>query len=755
MKKRFYFILFAAWFWPTLLFSQSVKIGDILCTDGSTVSAADFPSSGKTAEGIVFYVNETGHGWAVSLECQSVNTHWVTSGHYNEMFNIPDLHDFEYSRDAIYDLDGYSNTAIIRNTHGSDWYPAAWSVDFNQGWYLPAAGQLRWLMAYINEINASLSVVHGTLFSFDHPRWYWTSTERGGAHAIVVSQTGSVANYPKWNYIGQYQIGVRAVKSFTVQAQTPTIGEVVTAPDGQQGVVFYVDPNDSSYWLAALNDLSSNYQWGLANDLPDLDNYNENNQFVTLHGVHCGYDATSYMREAMGTATQYASSHVDLDNGWHIPSAGQLSKLFAALPFIETVFTNNGGTSLNKDSYWTSTECSSSNAWTISFGPTSYTAGILAARDKTASYAVRPIWSQSCETVHLPTVGNIMTPEAICADESLTLQIPESQFANTQGWQMSPTVTFDNPSPYHGEPLDSSYNGWFLRYFATNEASTVYSNVVNIAVWPKYETSINVMACTHYVWNGIDYNESGVYEQSFTSIHGCDSIVTMNFTVADVITNEWTVQTCDSLTWNDTTYTEPGDYVQVFTTMQGCDSTVILHLVPDDYPAAIPEINGLQEVYVSTDIILGKYHYFIDPVEFATHYEWILEGPNWVLDTTGTHCSLWVTLPGTATLKVRAWNKCGYTEQQIVIHAGFFDIDDNPTIPVAVYPNPARDKVFIEAEGIMRVRLFDLLGQCLIEKEGNMGDKTEISLNNLTPAFYTIEILTEKGRFIRKLNVTR
>jgi len=283
----------------------------------------------------------------------------------------------------------------------------------------------------------------------------------------------------------------------------------------------------------------------------------------------------------------------------------------------------------------------------------------------------------------------------------------------------------------------------------------VYSNVVNIAVWPNYETSINVMACTHYVWNGIDYNESGVYEQSFTSIHGCDSIVTMNFTVADVVTNEWTVRTCDSLTWNDSTYTEPGDYVQVFTTSQGCDSTVILHLVPDDYPAAIPEINGLQEVYVSTDIILGKYHYFIDPVEFATHYEWILEGPNWVLDTTGTHCNLWVTLPGTATLKVRAWNKCGYSEQQIVIHAGFFDIDDNPTIPVAVYPNPARDKVFIEAEGVIRIRLFDLLGQCLIEKEGNMGDKTEISLNNLTPAFYTIEILTEKGRFIRKLNVTR
>ena len=69
----------------------------------------------------------------------------------------------------MYDFDGYHNTQIIRNTHGADWYPAAWSVDFDNGWFLPSAGQMRWLMAYINEVNASLDTVHGTTFVFDHP----------------------------------------------------------------------------------------------------------------------------------------------------------------------------------------------------------------------------------------------------------------------------------------------------------------------------------------------------------------------------------------------------------------------------------------------------------------------------------------------------------------------------------------------------------------------------------------------------------
>lgn len=42
--------------------------GDVLCTDGSTVKAADYAGGSKTARGVVFYVDTTGqHGWAVKL----------------------------------------------------------------------------------------------------------------------------------------------------------------------------------------------------------------------------------------------------------------------------------------------------------------------------------------------------------------------------------------------------------------------------------------------------------------------------------------------------------------------------------------------------------------------------------------------------------------------------------------------------------------------------------------------------------------
>ena len=799
MRFRILHIIAVVMLATTSLFGQTVKIGDILCTDGSTVSPEQFAASGRVAEGIVFYVDETGEGWAVSLECQAVNTHWVTQEYYYETYDIPDLQNFEYSRDALYDFDGYSNTDIIRIAHGADWYPAAWSVDFDNGWYLPAAGQLRWLMAYINEVNTSLSVVHGTPFVFDNPRWYWTSTERGGAHAVVVSQTGSVANYPKWNYIGQYEIGVRAVKSFTVQAQSPIIGEVVTAPDGQQGVVFYVDPDNGAYWLAAMDDLTSSYPWGPGNDIPDLYNYNENDQYVVLHGVHCGYDATLHMRNAMGSSSQYAPNHVDLDQGWHIPSAGQLSKLFAALPFLESIFANNGGTTLSGGYYWTSTECSSEKAWAMNCGANLYTEGILSAQSKSSEYHVRPVWSLSCENIVLPTVGSITTPEAICANESLTLEIPESQFADTQGWQLSETADFSNPVDYDGDPLEAEYNGWYLRYYVTNTYGTVYSNSVRISIWPTYATSFQAQACTSYDWNGTTYTESGNYTQNLTSIHGCDSIVTLHLTIVETLTHEWSIEACDRYTWNGITYTVPGDYVQEFESVDGCDSIVTLHLafsqsieVEADttacvsfywvgqeyfesgiydhvfltsggcdslvhqhltvkpYPEEVGAIAGPTEVYVSTDLILGQYFYSIDSVGFADRYEWELEGVDWPMDTTGLHCALWVTTPGDAILRVKAWNGCGYTEREILIHGGFYDLNEMG-FPVALYPNPAHDKVVIEAEGILRVRLFDIQGQCQIEKSFDQCDHGELPLTGLDPKLYIIEIQTEYGIAQRKL----
>ncbi len=1178
-------------------FGQPVNIGDILCTDGNTVSREAFPTSGKTAEGIVFFVNSNNsEGWAVSLDCQAVNTHWVTSEHYGETYDIPLLENFEHSREAMYDFDGYNNTDIIRSTHGADWYPAAWCVDFEHGWYLPAAGQMRWLIAYMNEVNASLAVVNGTMFVYDQPRWYWTSTERTGAHAVVLSQTGAVGNYPKWNYIGEYDIGVRAVKTFTIQNQSHHIGEIVTTPSGQRGVAFYTSPEDDSYWLVAMNDLPNTYKWGPETDIADLINYNPNDQFVALHGVHCGYDATSSMREVMGTPSQYASSNVDFANGWHIPSVGQLSKLYAALPFIENVLANNGGTTLSNQYYWSSTESSDDKAWAINFGDNLYTEGFLKDQSKSSSLPVRPVWSEPCyveppqpepslpdnilesdcnaplqgfewgiredwssgDNIYCrinPLVGDLDDdgiPEIVCfdmmgnnpsqtaaktinvydgRDKYLKAQInveglvwahgngpyglvklpnreglivtackdsklyaynislanpgipvwvsnesyntgfndfsvsigfadfngdghPEvyvrdkvfnaetgvllataqggSNLANsyshnshTNHNKLSCPLAYDicgdarqelilgneiydvvitNPNATAGNritltknitppngiindghvqvadfnldghpdilisnrdtegstgtvsfyvwdvfnnqtslpiQLETHFSGksvpliadfdhdgfvellidcchendkglrayrfnpstngfsflWslpidedsysntatlfdfnadgknelvytdnsYLRIYDLSttpptELSTIDCGEISIMqvpivadvdndgsaeivvtgkaggymqantmlkvyrsstepwlaarkVWNQYmyhvtnvnedltiptfcfntattftahdgfirrpfnnflqqagyytpdgelynpngavEVNITGAGCRFFIFNGILYEESGHYEQLIESETSCDTLFNIEVSLGGTITYEWSQQGCGEFVWNGITYTEPGVYEQSFVTPDGCDSIVQLHLSFAGQPEAIPEIIGLTEVNVSTDLILGQYFYHIDSVPLATHYEWELTGTDWEMNPSGTHCSLIVTTPDTATLKVKAWNDCGYTEQQIIIHAGFFDIDDNQTIPVSLYPNPTNDKVFVEAENILSVKVYDMWGQLLKAIDVATVGKVEISIQDLATAIYTVEVLTKQAKAVLKLSVVK
>ena len=183
-----------------------VAIGDILCTDNSIVKPSAWPVAGKTARGIVFYVDNTGeHGWAVHLQDQGTSA-WTP---FNQYTDIPTLTNHTNARDAIMDLDGYSNTQKIRNAGNATKYPAAYAVDFANDWYLPAAGQLRLLFGEIVTINASLQVVGGTQFPMDSGWVCWSSTEYGQSSAWTVTSDGYVYDDGK-----RFDDRVRSVRAF-------------------------------------------------------------------------------------------------------------------------------------------------------------------------------------------------------------------------------------------------------------------------------------------------------------------------------------------------------------------------------------------------------------------------------------------------------------------------------------------------------------------------------------------------------------
>ena len=96
------------------------------------------------------------------------------------------------------------------------------------------------------------------------------------------------------------------------------------------------------------------------------------------------------------------------------------------------------------------------------------------------------------------------------------------------------------------------------------------------------ETAIEATICSNatYEFDGQDLNEEGVYTANLTGVGGCDSVVTLTLHVNDVLTSEFDAAICQgqSYDWNGIACTENTDYVQTFQSVSGCDSVVTLHL---------------------------------------------------------------------------------------------------------------------------------------------------------------------------------
>ena len=189
---------------PTL--TAQVHVGDILCEGNLVYNPSIYPVSGATAIGVVFYVDNTGqHGWAVALE-DAGSFAWGCTGS-----DMP-IPNYGNKRQAIYDLDGYENTRIVReNCTGS---PAFYAVDFENGWYVPAIGQLNYLYGNLVEVNAGLQVAGGS--AFPASGWvYWSSTEDSYRTAWYLSSSGALYSASDNSY-GNKGVSrrVRGVRAF-------------------------------------------------------------------------------------------------------------------------------------------------------------------------------------------------------------------------------------------------------------------------------------------------------------------------------------------------------------------------------------------------------------------------------------------------------------------------------------------------------------------------------------------------------------
>jgi hypothetical protein len=105
---------------------------------------------------------------------------------------------------------------------------------------------------------------------------------------------------------------------------------------------------------------------------------------------------------------------------------------------------------------------------------------------------------------------------------------------------------------------------------------------VNLNVAPAYNDTIPISICDNetYVFGGQFITNPGLYTNTFSSMDGCDSTVTINVSVLPIFSRQLDTTICEGevFLFGTRELSRAGEYSETFTSQNGCDSVVFLTL---------------------------------------------------------------------------------------------------------------------------------------------------------------------------------
>lgn len=122
---------------------------------------------------------------------------------------------------------------------------------------------------------------------------------------------------------------------------------------------------------------------------------------------------------------------------------------------------------------------------------------------------------------------------------------------------------------------------------------------LNLTVSSQLSSTTNLTICNNelpYSWNGLTINAPGTQTVSLVSSSGCDSLATLNLTLANVVNSTDVQVACESFTWIDgITYvssTNTPQFIIAGGSSNGCDSIVTLNLTINQNATSVIDVEA-------------------------------------------------------------------------------------------------------------------------------------------------------------------
>ncbi|MBR4536393.1 MAG: gliding motility-associated C-terminal domain-containing protein [Bacteroidales bacterium] len=366
------------------------------------------------------------------------------------------------------------------------------------------------------------------------------------------------------------------------------VGDLYTAEDGSQGIVFFVRA-DGGGWAVALHDEESSLPWSTtAVDIPALPNYGTTFAQAMLADT-AGYTNTQQIRNSLGPGNHYAAGAVDFEHGWYLPAIGQLAMIYAQLPLLQTALITSGGTPLTTEgtffdiyglSYWSSTEATGQQAGSLSFVNDPVNEPFL----RGATGTPHPYEKQ--QPLKVRAVCSFPPPHNVY-DSTLTYQwntgSTEPHFQDVPLQNTTYTVTVSNA---YGCTNTASANVTVID----NDPQTLYDSVCQGSAYNNHGFTLSAEETAEA--------ENFVRTRTISTAN-CEGQIMLFLTVLPRDTVYWEQSAEQFIVWNGVTYSESGTYSQHFNNQAGCDSVVFLQLtIHDTLPAAPDTISIADTLYI-------------------------------------------------------------------------------------------------------------------------------------------------------------